>query len=333
MIACACEWNGWPACQIDNGMLRLTAVPSIGGRLMELALHGRNLLYVNPAHLGKTHPRARNVGGFADWKNYGGSVTWLAPQGWDRPDQWHGPPDRDQDTVIDSGLWTGEARLEGKEAVLLLEGPEDQALGIQISKTFRIGAGTGHVSVNWQIRNPRREGVSRWSIWENSALHAATSTGSPEDRLEVIIPRNPDSRFAKGFHVMFGSPANSQWMGVDGALHRVRYAYEVGKAAWDCRTGWAMVDHPSRDLSLLRRFPFDPQADYPDGGCNFALWTNGRGSFEAAGQQFDCPEDPSVNAPVLELETMSPFTELAPGQTAFFEEEWLLTPSVRREAK
>ena len=50
---------------------------------------------------GKLFSAEENMGdgSIAAWKNYGGGKTWPAPQGWDRPDQWHGPPD----PVLDTG--------------------------------------------------------------------------------------------------------------------------------------------------------------------------------------------------------------------------------------
>jgi hypothetical protein len=54
--------------------------------------------------------------------------------------------------------------------------------------------------------------------------------------------------------------------------------------------------------------PFDPGASYPDFGCNAEFFTNAR---------------------MLELETLSPLTTLAPGATLRHEEHWYLYRGVR----
>src|SRR4051794_9265789 len=92
---------------LERGDLRLGLVPELGGRLLSVRHRGVELLWRNPALLGDDlrGEYTPNSGRMGDWVNYGGDKTWPAPQGWDDPDQWPGPPD----PVLDSGPYTAVA--------------------------------------------------------------------------------------------------------------------------------------------------------------------------------------------------------------------------------
>ncbi len=98
------DFRGWPAAYLENGIIRLVAVPSIGGRLMAYDLGPYSYFFVDPDLAGKLYSAEENQGdgSLAAWKNYGGDKTWPAPQGWDNDQQWHGPPD----PVLDTGRYT-----------------------------------------------------------------------------------------------------------------------------------------------------------------------------------------------------------------------------------
>lgn len=57
----------------------------------------------------------------------------------------------------------------------------------------------------------------------------------------------------------------------------------------------------------MKRFDYDPDATYPDGGCNVESFTN---------ESF------------LEIETLGPLTTLAPGKTISHVERWYLFPAI-----
>jgi hypothetical protein len=69
--------------------------------------------------------------------------------------------------------------------------------------------------------------------------------------------------------------------------------------------GWGA--HFRRGTLFVKRAALVAAAKYPDGGCNFELFTN--------------PE-------FLELETLGPLAELKPGETAEHVERWWLFESV-----
>ena len=54
---------------------------------------------------------------------------------------------------------------------------------------------------------------------------------------------------------------------------------------------------------FIKRFPYEPDAAYPDFGCNFEVYTNGD---------------------ILELESLGPLQELRPGRQLTHTELWSL---------
>ena len=58
---------------------------------------------------------------------------------------------------------------------------------------------------------------------------------------------------------------------------------------------------------FLKRFAWQPNAEYPDFNVNFEAYTD---------------------RDILELETLAPLTELQPGQSVIHSEEWLLFRSI-----
>ena len=85
----AVNFEGWDAEQLSNEWLRLTIVPQIGGRLMQVEFAGHPYLFVNPKYKGKyiAPPEAAKLG---RWINYGGDKLWPLPEG-QGEGQWPGP--------------------------------------------------------------------------------------------------------------------------------------------------------------------------------------------------------------------------------------------------
>ena len=49
----AAPFKGWDAVWIERGPPRLVLVPQVGGRIMSVCWHGRELAFVHPAYLGR----------------------------------------------------------------------------------------------------------------------------------------------------------------------------------------------------------------------------------------------------------------------------------------
>jgi hypothetical protein len=69
--------------------------------------------------------------------------------------------------------------------------------------------------------------------------------------------------------------------------------------------GW--VAYLNQNTLFVKRFKYDENKTYPDQGCNFETFTNEE---------------------MLEIETLGPLVNLAPGRAVELTEQWELVPSV-----
>jgi len=67
-------------------------------------------------------------------------------------------------------------------------------------------------------------------------------------------------------------------------------------------------------------FPVKKNAEYPDGGSNFEIWTSGSGSFKANGKDFTTEYSPETA--LMELEVMGPVTSLRPDGSSTMDVTW-----------
>jgi hypothetical protein len=72
-----------------------------------------------------------------------------------------------------------------------------------------------------------------------------------------------------------------------------------------CKQGWAA--YRRADQLYVKRFAYEADARYPDYGCNVETYTN---------------------ADYVELESLSPLSQLAPGATATHTERWQLFANI-----
>ncbi len=321
MTTCSVEegdFRGWRAAYLRNGLVRLAAVPDIGGRLMAYDLGPYPYLYVDRDLAGQLFSPEENQGdgSLAAWKNYGGDKTWPAPQGWDNDDQWHGPPD----PVLDTGRYALDVlRSDGVSATVRMTSPANSSTGVQITRQATLRANSTRVKLDLTFRNLKDHPV-RWSLWDVVQLQAERMGADGRPCLQagcvVTAPLNPQSRFPQGFHVMFGDPANPQWQSDPQAgLFFGRYQWEIGKVGLDSRAGWAAFANTSAGHAFAARFTGFPGQVYPDDGASLEFWTIGRG--RVANLDYE-----QARIYLMEIEVLSPFQPIAPGQTASFQIEW-----------
>ena len=312
------DFHGWNAYEISNGLIRLVAVPDIGGRIMAYDLGSYPYLYVDRQLAGKLFSPKENQGdgSLAAWKNYGGDKTWPSPQGWDHVEQWPGPPD----CILDTGRYElGEFNSDQKSATIKMTSPTGSSTGVQITRQVTIRPGSSRVTLDLTFHNVSQRKV-RWSIWDVTQLDAGQVTGEgrivPETECVVTAPLNPRSKFEPGFYVMFGDPANPQWHSDrQTGLFYGDYRWEIGKVGLDSRGGWAaFVNKASRQAFTARYTPVEG-AEYPDDGAGVEFWTVGHG--KVANLDYE-----KSDIYLMEVEILSPFQDIEPGQTASFQIEW-----------
>ena len=335
------EFRGWNTLKLSNGLVSLYVAPDIGGRVIQFQLGDHPFFFVNSELAGRVFPSEENGGDKGGWKNYGGSKLWPAPQGWERDDQWPGPPD----PVLDGGVYRGEITQRDTDRVAVrVTSPPDSRTGIQLSRTISLFSGGTQVRHDCVMKNISRRPV-RWAIWEvvqhdtamNRPLNPALSTDGGEgevngqgerkfnDDFWAYCPLNPRSAHLKGFSPLFGQATHGSWRpDYERGLLAVKYDYRVGKVGLDCSAGWLAVVNGQSDHCFIGRFTHVPNATYPD-HANVEFWLNGAGEFILNGASFTNAPDPKETPYFMESEILSPLADLQPGEEYRFTIDWFAT--------
>lgn len=301
------NYRKWKACLLENRWIRLYAVPQLGGRLIQLEMDGHEFFFVNPLLAGK-EPGPDRLGANQTWLNFGGEKIWPAPQGWDAPDQWPGPPD----PVLDSGEYTAELRDDSRNE-LRLTSPVDPCTGLQISRKVSVSENRPEVNIAVTFENSAST-PKRWSVWP--VLQMSTP-GKAEGQYQVVCPANPQSRFRNGYRVMHGLVNNPQFsLNAQGNV-QVDYQYLVGKIGMDAEAGWAAFNDKETGKVLVVMFPYEKDKTYPD-HTSFQVWTAGRGIVYSRNVIREHVADRTLNPPYLEMELLSPLQEIMPGEKIQF---------------
>ncbi|PXY29266.1 hypothetical protein BAY59_16795 [Prauserella coralliicola] len=291
------EWqDGTPGVVwLSNGALRLGIVPALGGRLLSLSGEdGRELLWRNAELLTDGlrfrdgHVHRPVSGSLGDWVNYGGDKTWPAPQGWDRADQWAGPPD----PVLDSGPYTVTTEENDGTAVVTLTSGDEPRTGLRLRRRFELRHGENTYRLTLTARNTSERDV-RWALWNVTQLAAdgegGTYVGNPERVTRLLAGT--------------GYP---EWERRGDATF-VPHQDVVGKLGFPAATGW--LAHTADGTTLTQRFTVDEAAEYPDQGSRVEVWL-----------EHPLPEplaelgDLDPPARIVECEVLGPLTTLRSGE-------------------
>jgi hypothetical protein len=321
MASCRAEHTdfcGWPAIRLANGIVETVIVPDIGGRIMSFDLGTHPFLWINRRLAGTlfSPEENRGDGSLAAWKNYGGSKTWPAPQGWDTEDQWHGPPD----PVLDTGRYALQALEWALEAATVrVRSPADPRTGVQLTRQLTLHAGGSRATLHLEMRNVS-DRPRTWSLWDVVQLDASRHDGEHEthnERAWLYIPANPASRWPRGYNVMYGRDDNPQWQpGVRPGLLGAQYQYRLGKIGVDSSAGWIAFVDEAAEFAFCQRFTYCPGETYPDGGASVECWMTGLG---AVVDGLDYARDPLYH---VEAEILGPLRRMAPGETQSLDIEW-----------
>jgi len=291
----------WDSLTFRSAFARIDVVPDLGGKIMGYELSGYQLLWHDPKGEGKLY---ENEGyGFGEsFFNPGGAKVWPSPQGWGGKGQWPGPPDN----VLDGSPY----EYESDGASVTVTSPEDTGdgrTGLQFKNTYSLRNHSSIVDLNLSMSNVSDSQV-KWGLW-----HLATV---PVDRLlTVYVPVRKND-----WHVIFGDKDNPQWLGVEDGLFRARYDKQVGKVGMKVREGWAAWHDETNNVVFVMMFPVRKNAEYPDGGSNFEIWTSGSGTFRANGKDFQTEYSPETA--LMELEVMGPLTQLRPDGSSSMDITW-----------
>ncbi|MFC3996236.1 DUF4380 domain-containing protein [Nocardiopsis sediminis] len=288
---------------LDNGVIRLVAAPGLGGRVLSVRHRGREHLYRNPRLLGEDLRPMAGValgpveGPMSAWNNVGGDKTWPAPQGWDGPGQWAGPPD----PVLDSGAYTAEAACAPDgSAVLTLTSGDDPRSGLRLRRRLTLEPGTAGYRLDLEALNVS-DTHRRWALWNVTQIDGAPAAGDGAGGVYIGV-RGP------GPHTVPLIAGNGHPRVLEHTPSAVRVPPQdvVGKAGFPTASGWLANVGAAGTLTL--RFDVSEGAEYPDEGSRAEVWLEApveRPLEHLGGLR---PVDR-----VTEVEALGPLTELPPG--------------------
>ena len=304
----------WTIYTLSNGLVTLDVVPCVGGRILQYKLGDHGFFYVNPNEIGKM-PQPTTLGKIGTWGNQGGAKLWPAPQGWDGPDQWPGPPD----PILDGGVYTV---IDKSDLAMTLQSPQDKEFsGIRFTNNFSIDPDGTQVQFEVSMKNVVDRPI-RWGIWSHLQLDSGIKNSDEFNRLCVYCPINPESKFEKGYDVIFGEKDNPSFR-VDSVnqMFEAEYQYQVGKVGIDSSAGWVATHDPRSGKVFVQQFAFEKDKEYPE-NSSVEVWHNGVGRIHAYHQELENHNDPETNPYVFESEILSPYALLRPSEEYRWKFTW-----------
>jgi hypothetical protein len=278
------DFQGWENCvRISNGQIALIVTTAVGPRIVHLGfVDGENLFATMPDEQGGTGEPA--------FKLRGGHRFWLAPEDMELTYE----PDNDP---VQFAL--GKEGVHLKQAV----GPIS---GCQKEVTIMMDPEKNHVCLAHCVTNCSGA-VRRLAPW---ALSVMAPGGVAIIPLPRKIPHTENWLHNQLWTVWpYTDFADGRWtFGKDAILFRQDCTKGPGKLGMAHKEGW--VAYQLQQDLFVKRFDFDEQAVYPDGGVNFETFSN---------EQF------------LELESLGGLVELESGKSVTHKETWELyakTPAV-----
>ena len=312
-------FEGWKAQQVSNRWIRLTMVPQLGGRLMQVAFGEHPYLFVNPKLKGKYFPPTEGTTP-GRWYNYGGDKIWPLPEGEQDEQHWPGPVS----DPLDAGNYEFKVLAQGAVCTIRLDGPADPRTGLQYSREISLGSESPEISFHAVMKNASGHPI-RWSV-QSVTQYDTASADSPEAynrNFWAFTPINASSAYDDGYRARLG-PSNDPAYSIKDSLFALHWLYFEREVWLDSPDGWvALVDGSAR-YAMVERFAHVP-AEYP-GKATVILYTNGPAAeYNDKGMPFLTSSDPVEMPYYMEAELNSPMVRLEPGETYAFDTKWFPT--------
>ncbi|HMJ61424.1 MAG TPA: hypothetical protein VK493_06650 [Bryobacteraceae bacterium] len=304
---------GWKAVRMTNAWVKLTIVPQLGGRLMQVTFGDHDYLFVNQQLKGQSFSPEVSAAQ-KRWFNYGGDKIWPMPEGSGDEQHWPGA----EGAVLDSGAFTSQVLSKGETCSVRLTGPTDPFIGQQYIRDIRIGSDSPAISFHAVMKNTSGY-PQEWSEQSVSQYNTADAANpaQPNQDFWAFTPVNPQSAYLNSYHVRTGMASSSGYSIRDGlfAVH----SSEAGGEVWiDSPSEWLAVVDGSTRFAMVERFRYVRGAEYP-GKATVIVYTTGTGR---RGPQ---PPAESAHAAIhyMEAELNSPLIRLEPGESYAMDTEWL----------
>ncbi len=310
-------FEGWKAEEVSNDWVRLTIVPQLGGRLMQVSFGDHAYLFVNSQYKGKYFPPAETAK-MGRWINYGGDKLWPLPEGQGDEQHWPGPIS----DVLDDGEYKLSVLSPGATCGVRLEGPADPVTGLRYSREIGIGSDSPAISFRAEMRNSTDHPI-RWSVQSVTQYDVA----DPHDPARynhdfwAFAPISPHSAYINGYAVQAGL-ADDPSFSVTGGLFTLHWLYLENEVWLDSDAGWIAVVDDAAQYGMVEQFQHVSGAEYPGkasvvfykNGAALELDKNGMPKLRSASWQ----EAPYY----MEAELNSPMIRLEPGASYAMETRW-----------
>jgi hypothetical protein len=313
----AVKFEGWAAQEITNDWLRLTIVPQLGGRLMQVSFDGHSYLFVNPRYKGKYISPAEAAG---SWINYGGDKVWPLPEGAKDERHW-----ALQSGPLDDGAYTAKAVIENGRCSVSLEGPADLQTGIEYSRVISIAGDSPQISFHVVMKNVTGHSIE-WSVQSVTQydLSDPKSSGAFNRDFWAVTPVNPNSAYLEGFHVRSGLADDPSFQVSDG-LFWLHWLYLENEVWIDSPAGWLAVIDNATGYTMVERFEYEQNRAYP-GKATVIFYKNGPSIEMDENLRARLSSSKAETPPYyMEAEMNSPIVRLRPGETYAMETNWFPT--------
>ncbi|MDX2021190.1 MAG: hypothetical protein SF187_13200 [Deltaproteobacteria bacterium] len=282
-------YKGWSrALHISNGEVELVITLEVGPRILRYAfVGGPNLLKEIPAQMGTS--------GEPGWAMRGGHRLWASPE--DPAYTYFADNHAAVFGTDDGGAWVRSA-VDPKSGLsyAMRVSLDASGSGVRIEHTIANAGSHTFKLAPWALTVFTTGGTGIIPL-PPYAPHPGDDGRSPADfapQMSLILwPyfRFNDKRFTFG----------------ENTIRIAQDPHAAGPAKIGARLPVTWAAYHLNGTLFCKRFTFDADATYPDGGCNFESYTD---------------------AGILELETLSPLQTLAPGQVAQHTETWSLHKDV-----
>ena len=244
------SYGGWPNCiKLSNGEIELVATTDVGPRIIRFGyVGGQNLFKEYKDQLGQT--------GGNKWRIYGGHRLWHCPE--DHKRTYY--PDNSKITY----KWDGR--------ILKLTQPVETTTGIVKEIEVTLDAKENLVKVFHRLINE--------NLWDIEVSAWALTAMAPTGR--IILPQEPHrphpdyllaARPLVLWHFTDMSDARWTWGEKYIQLRQDPNAKTKEKVGLLNKVGWGAY-YLNGEL-FIKRYPYDPDATYPDYGCNTETFTDG----------------------------------------------------------
>ena len=281
------NYGGWPNCiRLFNDVIELVVTTDVGPRIVKFGFINRqNFFYLVPEHYGRT--------GGEEWRIYGGHRLWLAPEAMPRS---YNPDNEKVEFAVHDNRIT---LMQAKETIS------------GIAKEMEITLSHHHteVTVVHRLINRNLSDVEL-APWALSVLAQGGRAIVPQEPYgegdDFLLPARPMALW------QFTTMNDRRWIWGAKYIQAIQdpSAISEQKIGVLNKQGWTA--YCLNGEVLIKKFDFNPDAVYPDFGCNNETYINGH---------------------FLEIETLGPLTTLPPGGAVEHVEHWLLAKAAVNESE